>query len=166
MGPEDKIDFGDSLASLSTSQMQPVSMTDTLAEDDDHCGGNIPGLDLDSGSGYKDRNLDRDKKVPYSKPIPRNFQAQWNDTGRPDDDQSMDAAQQMLLDSADGLNAFDGMPDMSVQPPNMSGPPPTIPPPPMQQPSAIIVYGKTIAVTREYSFYTHPVLQRLNIVAS
>ena len=42
----------------------------------------IPGLDLGGG----DLNADKkDKKVPYSKPIPRNFQAQWNDTGKLED---------------------------------------------------------------------------------
>lgn len=33
--------------------------------------GVIPGLDLDV-------SIVRDKKVPYNKPIPKNFQAQWN----------------------------------------------------------------------------------------
>lgn len=42
----------------------------------------IPGLDLDGSDANADR---KDKKVPYSKPIPRNFQAQWNDTGKPDE---------------------------------------------------------------------------------
>lgn len=63
MGPEDKIDF-----------------TESLTADR----GFIPGLDLDV-SNFKDRN-ERDKKVPYSKPIPRNFVAQWNDSGRPNED--------------------------------------------------------------------------------
>lgn len=125
MGPEDKIEFTESLT--------------------DDRGGNIPGLDLDLG-GYKDRNMERDKKVPYSKPIPRNFQAQWNDTGRPDDDEFGSAVGPLDMgdDGGGGKGAFDGMPDMSVQPPNMGGPPP-----PIQQPSAIVVYGKTIAVKRK-----------------
>lgn len=55
MGPEDKVDL-------------PVS------NDDD----TIPGLDLEIFSA-DDKN--KAKKVPYSKPIPRNFQAQWNETG-------------------------------------------------------------------------------------
>lgn len=55
MGPEDKVDV-------------PV-----LSEDD-----TIPGLDLEI-FGADDKN--KAKKVPYSKPIPRNFQAQWNETG-------------------------------------------------------------------------------------
>lgn len=133
MGPEDKIDFGD------------CSMPSGTSQDDDR-GGNIPGLDLDLGGYGKDRHSDRDKKVPYSKPIPRNFQAQWNDTGRPDDD---DGGGQMGDGSA-GPQFDGGMPDMSVQPPNMGGPPP-----PMHQPSAIIVYGKTILVQRkfEYNYY-------------
>lgn len=67
MGPEDKIDF-----------------TESLTADREF----IPGLDLDV-SNFKDRN-ERDKKIPYSKPIPRNFVAQWNDPGRPNDDDGPD----------------------------------------------------------------------------
>ena len=66
MGPEDKIDFTESL------------MADK---------GFIPGLDLDT-SNLAENRRDKDKKVPYSKPIPRNFQAQWNDTGLANDDAS------------------------------------------------------------------------------
>lgn len=67
MGPEDKIDF-----------------TESLTADR----GFIPGLDLDT-SNLPDNKDKKDKKVPYSKPIPRNFQAQWNDTGnRVDDEES------------------------------------------------------------------------------
>lgn len=51
MGPEDKIDLTDGFANSN---------------------GIIPGLDLDTSS-LNDRR-DKDKKVPYSKPIPRNFQ--------------------------------------------------------------------------------------------
>lgn len=132
MGPEDKIDFGDS------------GMSGSGPSTADDRGGSIPGLDLDSGGFGKDRNNDRDKKVPYSKPIPRNFQAQWNDTGRPDDDDGVGCGPMGGPDGAGAGPQFDGgMPDMSVQPPNIGGMPP-----PMQQPSAIIVYGKTIPVQR------------------
>lgn len=61
MGPEDKVEF-----------------TESLTADK----GFIPGLDLDP-SRIGDR--DREKKVPYSKPIPRNFQAQWAGSRRPDE---------------------------------------------------------------------------------
>ncbi|XP_073840179.1 WD repeat domain 33 [Musca autumnalis] len=61
MGPEDKVEF-----------------TESLTADK----GFIPGLDLDPS---KNSNRDAEKKVPYSKPIPRNFQAQWAGTRRPDD---------------------------------------------------------------------------------
>ncbi|GAB0097369.1 pre-mRNA 3' end processing protein WDR33 [Sergentomyia squamirostris] len=62
MGLEDKVDF-----------------TESLTAERDY----IPGLDLDPQADF-DRH--RDKKVPYSKPIPRNFQAQWNDTGKADEE--------------------------------------------------------------------------------
>lgn len=39
--------------------------------------GVIPGLDLDT-SMIIDRHIFKEKK-PYSKPIPKNFQAQWNE---------------------------------------------------------------------------------------
>lgn len=57
MGPEDKVDM-------------PVTPDGEMA---------IPGLDLDMfAPGLDDKG--KAKKVPYSKPIPRNFQAQWNET--------------------------------------------------------------------------------------
>ncbi|CAG9767546.1 unnamed protein product [Ceutorhynchus assimilis] len=43
----------------------------------------IPGLDLDSGL-LTNEDKSKPKKVPFSKPIPRNFQAQWNDTAGPE----------------------------------------------------------------------------------
>lgn len=107
MGPEDKIDF-----------------TESLTADR----GFIPGLDLDTSS-LKDR-MDRDKKVPYSKPIPRNFQLHWNDTGRQDEDEA--ASKEIkevitqIVESSAGLV-------------------------PLQKiaPSAIVVYGKVIPVMRK-----------------
>lgn len=109
MGPEDKIDFTESLTSDR---------------------GFIPGLDLDT-SQINDRRSDRDKKVPYSKPIPRNFQAQWNDTGRAEDDELMskDMKESIIADN--------------------------VPMIPLQKvaPTAIIVYGITIPVTRKCSFF-------------
>lgn len=108
MGPEDKVDF-----------------TESLTNDR----GFIPGLDLDT-SQINDRRSDRDKKVPYSKPIPRNFQAQWNDTGRPEDDE-------MMSKDIDSLTQIvDNVPMIPLQ---------------KVAPTAIIVYGKTIPVTRKFT---------------
>ncbi|XP_037947484.1 pre-mRNA 3' end processing protein WDR33 [Teleopsis dalmanni] len=61
MGPEDKVEF-----------------TESLTADK----GFIPGLDLDPS---KISDKDKEKKVPYSKPIPHNFQAQWAGTRRQDE---------------------------------------------------------------------------------
>lgn len=105
--PEDKIDF-----------------TESLTADR----GFIPGLDLDTSS-LNDRR-DRDKKVPYSKPIPRNFQAQWNDTGRTDDD---DAASKEIKDVITQL--VENGPIIPLQ---------------KMAPSAILVYGKVIPVIRKF----------------
>lgn len=57
MGPDDKVEYT------------------SLTSDENTA---IPGLDLDT-VGTEDKS--KVKKVPYSKPIPRNFQAQWNETG-------------------------------------------------------------------------------------
>lgn len=57
MGPEDKVD----VSLTSEGEMA------------------IPGLDLDLFATNADDKA-KAKKVPYSKPIPRNFQAQWNET--------------------------------------------------------------------------------------
>lgn len=62
LGIEDKIDITESLVSERAT---------------------IPGLDLDTSS-ITDVKKSLEKK-PYSKPIPRNFQAQWDDI-KPDDD--------------------------------------------------------------------------------
>lgn len=105
MGPEDKIDFTESL------------MADK---------GFIPGLDLDT-TNLGDNKKDKDKKVPYSKPIPRNFQAQWNDTGLTNDDASKEIkdAINQIVESKTG----------------------TVPiPKPIA--SAVVVYGKMIEVKR------------------
>ncbi|KAF2880187.1 hypothetical protein ILUMI_25988 [Ignelater luminosus] len=58
MGPEDKVEY--------TSEPSDSPTT-------------IPGLDLDPHLAGADEKA-KTKKVPYSKPIPRNFQAQWNET--------------------------------------------------------------------------------------
>ncbi|XP_030375897.1 pre-mRNA 3' end processing protein WDR33 [Scaptodrosophila lebanonensis] len=62
MGPEDRVEF-----------------TESLTADK----GFIPGLDLDPSKAAGDR--DREKKVPYSKPIPHNFQVRWAGPRRADD---------------------------------------------------------------------------------
>jgi polyadenylation factor subunit 2 len=54
-------------ASMESSQKDENSVSSSNAEAIDN--GAIPGLDLDGG---------KNEKKPYSKPIPRNFQAQWN----------------------------------------------------------------------------------------
>ena len=70
----------------------------------------IPGLDLGGG----DLNADKkDKKVPYSKPIPRNFQAQWNDTGKPED--GSDTSREIK----DVITQLEGAPDRSSLPTGM-----------------------------------------------
>lgn len=56
MGPEDKVDIT------------------TILTDENQA---IPGLDLDN---VVNEEKSKPKKVPFSKPIPRNFQAQWNET--------------------------------------------------------------------------------------
>uniref|UniRef100_A0A182T2N7 Uncharacterized protein n=1 Tax=Anopheles maculatus TaxID=74869 RepID=A0A182T2N7_9DIPT len=60
--PEDKVDIVESIA---TKEAGP-----------------IPGLDLNLNS-FNEKM--REKKIPYSKPIPRNFQAQWNESSKLDD---------------------------------------------------------------------------------
>ncbi|XP_055614197.1 uncharacterized protein LOC129760566, partial [Uranotaenia lowii] len=63
MGPEDKIDIADSLGTNNN--------------------GVIPGLDFANVTNFNDKM--REKKIPYSKPIPRNFQAQWNEASKYDE---------------------------------------------------------------------------------
>lgn len=106
MGPEDKIDFTESL------------MADK---------GFIPGLDLDT-SNLSENKKDKDKKVPYSKPIPRNFQAQWNDTGLSNDDASKEIKDviNQIVENKSGVVSL-----------------------PKQVPTAIVVYGKMIEVKRK-----------------
>ncbi|EDV43791.1 uncharacterized protein Dana_GF16340 [Drosophila ananassae] len=85
MGPEDRVEF-----------------TESLTADK----GFIPGLDLDPSRSAADR--DREKKVPYSKPIPRNFQVQWAGPRRADDPSVLsihdELAAREAKDSTSGLN--------------------------------------------------------------
>ncbi|XP_056647476.1 pre-mRNA 3' end processing protein WDR33 [Diorhabda sublineata] len=98
MGPEDKVDI--------TS----ILVDDTQA---------IPGLDLD---GVINEEKPKPKKVPFSKPIPRNFQAQWNET-TDDPTGALNEVISQLVENTPGVV-------------------------PLQQiaPNAIIIYGKLIPV--------------------
>lgn len=84
----------------------------------------IPGLDLGAPA---DANADkRDKKVPYSKPIPRNFQAQWNDTGKPEENN--DASREIK----EVINQLETNTDRS------------------SLPTAMLVKGRRIPILREF----------------
>lgn len=87
----------------------------------------IPGLDLDHvvDEGKKFAN----KKVPYSKPIPRNFQAQWNEMEAEDGEQveALNAIVNQLIETTPGAVPLNEV-----------------------APNAIILYGKMIPVEREY----------------
>lgn len=66
MGPEDR-----------------VALTEEIMDSPSEASTTIPGLDLE---GVDDKlNKPFHKKVPYSKPIPRNFMAQWNETNKSED---------------------------------------------------------------------------------
>lgn len=110
MGPEDKIEF-----------------TESLTADK----GFIPGLDVDPNSTISADSKDS-KKVPYSKPIPRNFQAHWNDTGKMDDEEPQ---------PRDNDNNFSRAPP--VEPPIAV---PQTPPQIVQTVCGILVYDKFIPV--------------------
>lgn len=108
MGPEDKIDF-----------------TESLTADK----GFIPGLDLDNPDNLAAfNNRDLGKKVPYSKPIPRNFQAQWNDTNRSEemDESTSKEIKEVITQIVENTPGVLPLGKIS--------------------PSAIIVYGKMIQV--------------------
>lgn len=115
MGPEDKIDF-----------------TESLTADR----GFIPGLDLDTSNLPENKNQ-KDKKVPYSKPIPRNFQAQWNDTGNRGGGDDDDLASKEIKDVITQITEI------------KSGAPPA-----QQTPIAIVVYNRMIDVIRKYLYIT------------
>lgn len=80
MGPEDRMEFGDMPMPMNdlttTISNQAVNNPEPISADH----GIIPGLDLDTSS-----LRDREKKTPYSKPIPKNFQAQWNEPEKGDE---------------------------------------------------------------------------------
>lgn len=98
--------------------MGPEDKVEIFSSDTDKV---IPGLDLDTT--FVPMEFEKKvKKVPYSKPIPRNFQAQWN-FGPASDDTANEALTQALVESVPGAI-------------------------PLQQinPSAIFIYGKLIGV--------------------
>ncbi|XP_058057291.1 pre-mRNA 3' end processing protein WDR33 [Anopheles bellator] len=80
MGPEDKVDIVESIATKET--------------------GPIPGLDLNVNN-FNEKM--REKKIPYSKPIPRNFQAQWNESGALDDHTTADEIKEVISQIVDGV---------------------------------------------------------------
>jgi hypothetical protein len=61
MGPEDKVEMPNNTSFGPSTDLDPSV---------------IPGLDFDSLNDLQKPT----KKVPYAKPIPKNFQAQWNET--------------------------------------------------------------------------------------
>lgn len=67
---EDRSEFGEPPMILSEPP-PPIHMNPALHHEPIAVNGAIPGLDLDLSTV-------RDKKVPYNKPIPKNFQASWN----------------------------------------------------------------------------------------
>lgn len=69
----DENDYDDNIVIPALGIDDKIEITESLTADR----GIIPGLDLDT-SHIIDRPIFKEKK-PYSKPIPKNFQAQWND---------------------------------------------------------------------------------------
>lgn len=72
-------DYDDNITIPALGMEDKIDITESLVSER----ANIPGLDLDT-SNIIDVRRDKEKK-PYSKPIPRNFQAQWNDVRTEDD---------------------------------------------------------------------------------
>lgn len=85
----------------------------------------IPGLDLDAPpKNEEDNKSNKAKKVPYSKPIPRNFQAQWNDTEEDSPrDSTISEVISHIVENTPGVLPLDKI-----------------------EPSAIILYGKVLPV--------------------
>ncbi|KAF7283484.1 WD repeat domain 33 [Rhynchophorus ferrugineus] len=99
MGPEDKVELTALIGDENTA---------------------IPGLDLDSGL-LTNEDKPKPKKVPFSKPIPRNFQAQWNETSGADD--GINDVISKLVENTPGVVPLEKI-----------------------APNAIIIYGKLIPV--------------------
>ncbi|CAB0011497.1 unnamed protein product, partial [Nesidiocoris tenuis] len=118
MGPEDKVDLKDDLVTM------PGFTT-----------GTIPGLD-DLDSTADDKLKGQSKKVPYSKPIPKNFQAHWNDTRNCDD---------LDDDDKDGVDPIELLNQLIEQQPG------AIPLKDLKDPEALYIYGKTLTVRHGYA---------------
>lgn len=105
MGPEDKINID-------------IEPDETIT--------GIPGLDLDHVVDESKKFAN--KKVPYSKPIPRNFQAQWNEMEAEDPEQveALNAFVNQLIETTPGAVPLNEV-----------------------TPNAIILYGKMIPVERK-----------------
>ncbi|XP_050682207.1 pre-mRNA 3' end processing protein WDR33 [Leptidea sinapis] len=99
--------------------MGPEDKVEIFSSDADKV---IPGLDLDTTLIPMDFEK-KVKKVPYSKPIPRSFQVQWNHGPTGIDDPVAEAYTHVLVESVPGA-----IPLQQIQP------------------SAIFVYGKLIPV--------------------
>ncbi|KAJ8930190.1 hypothetical protein NQ314_017030 [Rhamnusium bicolor] len=116
-GLED-IDMGDEPASIipGMGPEDKVEITSIINDENQA----IPGLDLDGSVVNEEKP--KPKKVPFSKPIPRNFQAQWNETGGADDPAINEVISQ-IVENTPGVV-------------------------PLQKiaPNAIIIYGKLIPV--------------------
>ncbi|XP_014293337.1 pre-mRNA 3' end processing protein WDR33 isoform X1 [Halyomorpha halys] len=110
MGPEDKVE-------VNTSPLPGLTP------------GSIPGLeDLDLSA--EDKGKTPSKKVPYSKPIPKNFQAHWNDTGKLEDIDD---------DSRDGLDPIALINQLIEQQPGVKLVKDL-------EPEALYIYGKVLTV--------------------
>ncbi|RZB38764.1 pre-mRNA 3' end processing protein WDR33, partial [Asbolus verrucosus] len=109
MGPDDKVEMNSMSSDGNTT---------------------IPGLDLDMLTNANEDKV-KIKKVPFSKPIPRNFQAQWNETYGPGN------GFLFLEDAAGTINEV--ISQIVENTPGVV---------PLQKiaPSAIIIYGKLIPV--------------------
>ncbi|XP_011870906.1 PREDICTED: pre-mRNA 3' end processing protein WDR33 isoform X2 [Vollenhovia emeryi] len=102
--------------------MGPEDRINADCESEDKNGG-IPGLDLDHAVDESKKFAN--KKVPYSKPIPRNFQAQWNEMEAEDIEQveALNAFVNQLIETTPGAVPLNEV-----------------------TPNAIILYGKMIPV--------------------
>lgn len=100
MGPEDKVEI--------TSIVNDSNET-------------IPGLDLDMLTTDEKAKT---KKVPFSKPIPRNFQAQWNETDNTAG--TLNDVISQIVENTPGVVPLEKI-----------------------APNAIIIYGKLIPVERK-----------------
>ncbi|XP_055695471.1 pre-mRNA 3' end processing protein WDR33 [Lutzomyia longipalpis] len=87
MGLEDKSDF-----------------TESLTAERDY----IPGLDIEP-----EHDRHRDKK-PYNKPIPRKFQAQWNDSGKMEEETTSQEIKEVITQIVENAPATRGTPSAIV----------------------------------------------------